>query len=597
MKMRLHWRITLAYLALICGLFLAAYFYVHYHLEALRVEQLQTQLKRETQMAKILWEERFAKEIFSYQIDTWADQLASYLGARITIIDRKGKVWADSELNGSDLRQAERHGGRPEVQEALSKGLGQSIRYSATQRCRMLYVAIPVEAKAGQSPVGVIRLGFPLAALDRLYAQVNGFLVAAFLSALLLGLVFAYILSRFLSQPILEMASVSRKMAEGDFYKKVRRFRGGRELDELGSAINRMAEEISRRIQEITLQKGNLEAILLGMNEGVMVLDPNERILLMNPSLRQSFSVASPPEGKTLMEALRNGKIQGMVRKAMAQRGQVVREELIFAGPPPRTFQVSVISTSREGPSPHVVCVFHDVTEFRRLETIRRDFVANVSHELKTPLSSIRGYAETLLEGALEDQEHARGFVETIHRQADHLARLINDLLDLARIESGKMELKPVPMRLPEIVSQVIETLRPIWESKGLKIELESPPSLPLVLADQGALRQILSNLLDNAIKFTPKGGRIAVRSSIQPDHLRIEVKDSGVGILSSDLPRIFERFYRADASRPRSPESTGLGLAIVKHLVLAQGGEVWAESELGKGSSFYFTLPLTSTT
>jgi len=457
-------------------------------------------------------------------------------------------------------------------------------------------VAIPLQTQGGGPPVGVIRLSFPLSTLDRLYAQVNGFLLVAFLFALLLGLLFAYILSRFLSQPILEMASISRKIAEGDFHKKVRRIRGGKELAELGSAINRMAEEISRTIQEITLQKGNLEATLLGMNEGVLVVDQNERIVLINHSLRQSFSVASPPEGKTLMEALRNGKIQEMVRKAMAQEGQVVREELVFAGPPPRTFQVSAVSTSPGGPFLHVVCVFHDITELRRLETIRRDFVANVSHELKTPLSSIKGYAETLLDGALEDQKHARGFVETIQRQADHLAKLINDLLDLARIEAGKMELKPVPIRLQEIIPQIAETLRPTWESKDLRVEVEAPPFLPPVLADQAAVHQILSNLLDNAIKFTPRGGQIAVRISTQENHLRIEVNDSGVGISSSDLPRIFERFYRADVARPRSPESTGLGLAIVKHLVLAQEGRVWAESELGKGSSFYFTLPLTST-
>jgi len=240
-----------------------------------------------------------------------------------------------------------------------------------------------------------------------------------------------------------------------------------------------------------------------------------------------------------------------------------------------------------------VVCVFHDITELRRLETIRRDFVANVSHELKTPLSSIKGYAETLLDGALEDQEHARGFVETIHRQADHLAKLINDLLDLARIEAGKMELRPVPLNLQEIIPQIIQTLRPLWEAKGLRVRFEALPSLPPTLADPGAVRQILSNLLDNAIKFTPQDGQITVRTSNQIDHLLIEVKDSGIGISSSDLPRIFERFYRATAGAPRSPESTGLGLAIVKHLVLAQGGQVWAESELGRGSTFYVSLPL----
>jgi two-component system phosphate regulon sensor histidine kinase PhoR len=594
MRLRLHWRITLAYLALICALFLAAYLYIHLHLEDLREGEIRSELEQETKMVKALWEERFARQPFSYQMDGWAHQLASYIGARITIIDRNGKVWADSQLNGNDLQQAENHRGRPEVQEALAKGMGTALRYSATLRARFLYVAVRLENQG--SPVGVARLALSLSALDRLYARVNGFLLVAFLSALLCGLLFSYGLSRLLSHPILEMASLSQRMAEGDLSRKPRSFHGGKELAELASAMNHMAEEMNRRVRDITLQKDRLQAILSGMMEGVMVVDERQRIVLMNPALQRFFFLSSSPEGLSLMEVLRNARIHEMVEKAMSRRGQVVGEEIAFPGPPPRTFRVSAVTTSPEGSSRNVVCVFSDITELRRLETIRRDFVANVSHELKTPLSSIKGYAETLLDGALEDQEHARGFVETIQRQADHLTKLINDLLDLARIESEKMELKLAPIRLQEIIPELMETLRPIWESKGLKVELESPPSLPLVLADQGALRQILSNLLDNAIKFTPKGGRIAVRSSIQPDHLRIEVKDSGVGILSSDLPRIFERFYRADASRPRSPESTGLGLAIVKHLVLAQGGQVWAESQVGRGSTFYFTLPLAST-
>ena len=595
MKLRLHWRITLAYLALICGLFLTAYLYIHFHLEALREGEIRSELEQETLMVKVLWEERFARQPFSYQMNGWAHQLASYLGARITVIDRNGKVWADSQLSGNDLPQAENHRGRPEVQEALAKGMGTALRYSATLRVRLLYVAARLENQG--SPVGVARLALSLSALDRLYARVNRFLLVAFLSALLCGLLFSYVLSRLLSHPILEMASLSRRMAEGDFSRKPSSFRGGKELTELASAMNQMAEETDRRVREITLQKDRLQAILNGMMEGVMVVDERQRIVLMNPALQRFFSLSSSPEGLSLMEVLRNARVQEMVEKAMSRRGEVVGEEIAFPGPPPRTFRVSAVTTSPAGSSWNVVCVFSDITELRRLETIRRDFVANVSHELKTPLSSIKGYAETLLDGGLEDERHARGFVETIDRQADQLAKLINDLLDLARIESDKMELKPVPVRLPEIVSQVIETLRPLWEPKGLKVELESPPSLPPVLGDPGAVRQILSNLLDNAIKFTLKGGRITVRSSIQPDHLRIEVKDSGVGIISSDLPRIFERFYRADTARPRSPESTGLGLAIVKHLVLAQGGEVWAESELGKGSSFYFTLPLATTT
>jgi len=591
MRLRLHWRITLAYLVLICALFLTAYLYIHFHLEALREGEIRSELQQETQMVKALWEERFAGQLFNYQMDGWADQLGSYLGARITVIDRQGKVWADSQLNGRDLKEAENHRGRPEVQEAMSKGASTSLRYSATLRSRLLYVAARLEDRG--SSVGVVRLALSLSALDRLYSRIKGFLLAAFLSALLFGLFLTYIFSRLLSRPLLEMASLSQRMAEGDFSRKASCLRGGKELAELGSAMNRMAEETDRRIREITLQKDRLQAILSGMMEGVMVVDREERIVLMNPALRQFFSLSSPPEGVSLMESLRNVKIREVIRAAMARRGEVVREEITVPGPPPRTFRVSAVSTSPEGPSWDVVCVFSDITELRRLEMIRRDFVANVSHELKTPLSSIKGFAETLLDGALEDQGHAREFVDTILRQADHLEGLINDLLDLARIESGKMELSPVPLQLQEMILQILESFRPLVESKRLHLEAQFPPTLPPVLADPAALRQILSNLLDNAIKFTPPKGEIQVRAFLKPDRLQIEVEDSGIGIPSSDLPRVFERFYRADVDQARSPGSTGLGLAIVKHLVLAQGGQVWVESQLGAGSTFHFTLPL----
>ncbi|MDH7500565.1 MAG: ATP-binding protein [candidate division NC10 bacterium] len=591
--MRLHWRITLAYLALICALFLAAYLYIHFHLEALRETEIRSQLERQAQMVKALWEEQFSRRPFGYRMDGWADQLAPYLGARITIIDGKGKVWADSELSGRELKEAENHRSRPEVQEAMAHGVSTSLRYSATSRSRLLYVAARLED--GGSPVGVVRLALSLHALDRLYSRIKGFLLAALLFSLLFGLLFTYTLSRLLSRPLLKMTSLSQRMAEGDFSRRASGLQGGKELNELALAINRMAEETDRRVREITRQKDRLQAILSGMGEGVMVVDREERIVLMNPALRNSFSLALAPEGISLMEALRNVRIREVVRQAMGRRGEVVQEEISVPGPPPRTFRLSAVSASPQGSSSDVVCVFSDITELRRLETIRRDFVANVSHELRTPLSSIKGYSETLLDGALEDQAHARGFVETILRQADHLETLINDLLDLARIESGKMELLPVPLRLQEIIPQVLEPFRPLWEARELRVQTELDSSLPAALADPSALRQILSNLMDNAIKFTPPKGEIQVRASLRADHLQVEVRDSGIGISSSDLPRIFERFYRADAGQARPLGSTGLGLAIVKHLVQAQGGQVWAESQLGAGSTFFFTLPLAS--
>ncbi len=226
MRLRLHWRITLAYLVLISGLLLAAYLYVHFHLEGIREAEIRSQLERETQMVRALWEQRFANRPFSYQMDAWVDRLAPYLEARVTVIDKKGKVWADSGLSGEDLIQAENHRGRPEVQEALAKGTGMSLRYSATLRCRLLYVA--GRLGEGGSPSGVVRLALSLSTQDRFYSRVNAFLVGSFLFALLFGVVFAYFLSRLLSRPILEIASLSQRMAGGDFSRKARIYRGGR---------------------------------------------------------------------------------------------------------------------------------------------------------------------------------------------------------------------------------------------------------------------------------------------------------------------------------------------------------------------------------
>jgi two-component system phosphate regulon sensor histidine kinase PhoR len=594
MRLSLAGRISLAYVILICLLFLSTYLYLSQRVRVVSEREIHSQLERQTQLARVLWEERFSRTPFSFEMDAWADRLALLMPARITVTDLKGTVWADSELEGKGLREVGNHANRPEIQQALSQGRGSSIRYSATLRSRLLYVAARLEP--GGSPRGVIRLALPLSSLDRLYSQINRFLLAAFLGALLFGVLLAHLLSRRLSRPIQELAFLSRRMREGHFTPGWSDYRAAKELVELGRAMNRMAEEIDRRIREIARQKDRLQGILTSMREGVMVVDREGRIILMNPALRDLFSLSPPPEGKPLLEVIRNAKIQEMVRKAMAQGGEVVQDEISFAGPPPRTFWVSAVSTTSEEVAGDVVFVFLDISELRRLETVRRDFVANVSHELKTPLSSIKGYAETLLEGGLEDRDNATAFVETILKQADRLEGLIEDLLSLARIESGQMRLAITSLPLEEVLPSLVETFRPRLLSKDLSLNLKLPACLPPALADPGAVREILSNLLDNAIKFTPSGGRIEIRVSLQSDCLQVEVEDSGEGISSADLPRVFERFYRAGSGRARSAGGTGLGLAIVKHLVQAQGGQVWAESCLGRGSIFFFTLPLAAT-
>ncbi len=335
-----------------------------------------------------------------------------------------------------------------------------------------------------------------------------------------------------------------------------------------------------------------MDTILSSMFEGIMVTNAREEIVLMNPALRKMFMIDADPTGKKILDTLRNSAVQKIVDQLLLQNAKFINEKITISQPEEKFIEINGVSLTSHNQVEGCVLVFHDLTEIRRLERIRQDFVANVSHELRTPVASITGYTETLLDGALDDKTHAREFIETIHADGNRLANLIDDLLDLSKIESGKMDMVFLPLELKPIVQRVIGILDQSARDKSLAVSNEISDSLSRVLADEKRLSQVLLNLLDNALKYTPAGGSIKINARATEKYIQVDISDTGIGIPAEDLTRIFERFYRVDKARSRELGGTGLGLSIVRNIISAHGGEVWVRSDYGRGSIFSFTLP-----
>ena len=436
------------------------------------------------------------------------------------------------------------------------------------------------------------------------------------LLALATAAVLGFLFARQVTQPILEMTTAALRMAEGDFSCKISA-PSSDEIGQLGRALNLMAQRLEDRLAELEGERAKGAAILDSMVEGVVAVDGANRILFINASACRLLNAPSiAADGRPFLEVIRNKEMLDLLNHALKE-GAFAQQELRIFTPVQRVLQVHASALKGRDRTSGAMLVLHDVTELRRLEMVRTEFVANVSHELRTPMTSIRGYLETLLEGGLEDREHARPFLEVIHKHTERLGRLLDDLLDLSNLELGKIALHRRPMSLAEVVGSVMTIYGPQAIKQEIALRAELPHDLPGVLADRDRLAQILINLLDNGLKFTPSGGTVTVTARLVPSvecrvpssepttrHSKLEtasiselveiaVEDTGVGIPSQDLPRITERFYRVDRARSREMGGTGLGLAIVKHLVKAHGGELSIESELNKGTTVRFTLPI----
>jgi len=548
------------------------------------------------------------------QLQNIAQRFARQVDIRVTVIRADGTVLADSERMPEQIALMDNHLRRPEVQAAIADGVGSILRQSDTLGLKMLYLAVPLRQNG--TLIGVLRAAMPLSDLDRELALVRRPLIIVGLLAVAAAVILGFIFARQVTRPISEMTAAARRMAEGDFSRTIPTASSD-EIGQLGHALNLMAARLEDRLAELEGERAKGAAILDSMLEGVLAVDGVNHILLINAGTCRLLGVSSDAiVGKPFLEVIRNKELLDLLDRTLHE-GTRAQQELQIFSPVQRVLQVHASPLRSRGQRSGAMLVLHDVTELRRLEMVRTEFVANVSHELKTPLTSIRGYLETLLEGGLEDREHARPFLEVIHKHTERLGRLLDDLRDLSNIELGKVTFHRQPTDLAEVVQHAVATYEPQAAKRQIALLAEFPHNLPRVLADRDRLTQILINLLDNSLKFTPKGGRVMVTaktvqgsrftvhgSELETRNSKLEttclneavevvVQDTGIGIPSQDLPRITERFYTVDRARSRELGGTGLGLAIVKHLVRAHGSELIIESELNKGTTVRFALPI----
>jgi two-component system, OmpR family, phosphate regulon sensor histidine kinase PhoR len=591
-RARLFWKLGLTYGALLLVVLLAVQLYSARVIRSQAIRSAHDQLSSLLSLA-------FANPPLSTdpaELRNWTVR-AARSGARVTIIDNAGRVLVDSE---ADADKMENHANRPEVQDALARGTGQSVHRSVTLGRELVYRAQRYN-QPGNAPI-VIRLALPLSQIDLSLVELRQRQLVATLIVLLIGALVAFAFARMFAARVQRLQRFSQRIAEGDFRPLIRE--GPRdELSDLADTLNLTAARMDREIRLLSGERNRSSAILRSMVEGVAVIDAEERVVFYNRAFSEILNVdAAGAEGRPLIEVVRNSDLLSLIRRALhgeeglqtdITMGITQTQSFSITAAPVKALDVSASGRApNEKPSGAVV-VLHDVTELRRLERVRQDFVANVSHEFKTPLTAIQGFAETLLAGALDDPENNRRFLEIIRNHAMRLARLTNDLLKLARIEAGKMELEFSSVGLLELIEACTETTLLKANRKEITLEITVPPQLPTVRGDAALLRDVLQNLLDNAIQYTPPRGHISVVASATTREAIITVADTGIGIPLADSERIFERFYRVDAARSREAGGTGLGLSIAKHIVEAHGGKLWVESTVGQGSKFSFSLPL----
>jgi two-component system phosphate regulon sensor histidine kinase PhoR len=514
--------------------------------------------------------------------DALADELGEVSGVRVTLARPDGTVAGDSEVEPARIPRIENHGDRPEVMQALARGEGSSVRHSTTVGRRMMYAAVPITRQG--AVIGTARVAMPLTEIDDAIWRMRKTLGAAALLALVVAAVVSYSAAELTSRKLRELRGAARQMAAGNLAVRTRPV-GHDEIVELGHALNRLAGSLSSSLNELRSERDLLTGILSSMNEGVLVVGADGRTVLTNPALREMLLIGTDAVGKSVLQVIRNADLNDALQGAA--RGDASELETDLAGLMRRRALVRAVPL-QDAPG-GVLAVFVDVTELRKLEAVRRDFVANASHELRSPLTTVRAAAETLRTVENDPKASAR-FIELIQRNAERLANLIDDLLELSRIESRELKLQLEPLDLATVVERTLAQHAHRAQLKRITLRHDVTDT-PAVRADRRALDHVLGNLIDNALKYCPEGASVRVAAMSENGNVRVSVADTGPGIPSEHVQRVFERFYRVDAGRSRELGGTGLGLSIVKHLVEAMGGTVTVDSRVGSGSTFSFTL------
>ena len=506
--------------------------------------------------------------------------------SRVTVVAPDGRVVADSAVPGERLGQLENHGDRPEIRDARRTGAGFSQRDSRTVHQSLAYLARRVDGPGGP---WVVRLAVAPERFEAAYQTVRRWLVLGGVLGLVVAAALSSLAVQLFSRPARELTRAAHAMRT-DLSVRTR-LRADDELGELARALDELAEGLAQSLRARELERDRLGAILEAMAEGVLVTDEQGLVVVANRAMREMFLVGREVVGRTPLDAIRSAHLHDLIELG-ARTHERATTEFDMGEPNARRVIARVAPVEHAGAS--VVVVLSDVTELRRLETVRRDFVANVSHELRTPIAAVRAAAETLSDGALRRPDDAAEFVSIIERHAARLHRLVEDLLQLSRIEARQVDLEPevASVDVGALLTGVVTLLRSSAEHKKVSLHVDVPPSLPKVSTSARGLDSIVFNLLDNAIKYSRDGGEVRVTADAKSGSIELAVRDNGPGIAPRHLSRIFERFYRVDTGRSRELGGTGLGLAIVKNLAEALGGSVSVQSEVGRGSVFTVVIP-----
>lgn len=571
------------YLLIILLILLATGAILSVSLKQYYIDNVRNNLERETRLAASMIEDYLQiNGADNEYLDKISSILAENIEARVTVVDTAGRVVADSEYDVDELGP---HGGRPEIYQALQGETGISTRYSDTEGQQMLYVAIAFDK---QDAHGVVRLARSLEEVEAVHYQV---LLLILLAIILIGVI-AFMLSTRLaanfSRPISELTAGVGEIAHGNLNKRIS-YWSDDELGLLASAVNDMAGKMDKTLTEISAVKDQLELVLNNTVNGIFMVDLDARISYANPKAVKLLALGDDYQGRKHVELINNYDLLNTIDEVRRML-QPVRREIQLYTPAEKQIEANVLPICKNLPQKlgGVLVVLNDISELKRLERVRRDFVANVSHELKTPVASISGFAETLMNES--DPRNVKEFSQTIYDEAIRLSKLINRLLELSRLESGKSGLNIRNVDMVRLIEDTVEMMK--RDSRASNINLIKPAGQVLVECDKDLIVQILLNLLDNALTYSPEGEVVTIALMDEGDRVRVQVIDQGEGIPENEADRVFERFYRVDKARSRKTGGTGLGLSIVKHLVENHNGMTGVESYPGKGSTFFFVIP-----
>ncbi len=579
MSASIRWRIAIPFAGLILLLMLGLTLYLSGEVRNNQLGQLRAQLAAEARLLAGEAGPRLASGAERAGLDAPARDWAMRLGARVTIIAGDGTVLGESHTGRAEM---DSHLSRPEVQQALTRGQGSSIRFSETAGYDMMYVAVPVHSDG--RAVGVMRLALSLSQVEAQVGRLRRAILAATIPATVVAILTALLIAERTARPVRWLTQVADRLAAGDLGARL----SPTTYDEVGRltrAFNHMGDRLQAQMAAMATERSRLAGILEYMADGVVITDAQGQVRLINPAAAQILRVdAENSVGRSLAQVVPHHEFIDLWRQA-AESGeeQVQALDIERQGLFLQAIVTPLAEPSRQG----FLMVLQDLTRIRHLETVRRDFVSNISHELRTPLASLKALVDTLRDGALDDPPAAQHFLDRIEIEVDAMTQMVQELLELSRIESGQAPLLLDSVCLADIINPAVERLRPQAERAGLTLTVGPLPEVA-VLADAERLRQVVTNLVHNACKFTPSEGRVTTSAEVHGGEVVVSVRDTGMGIPAADLPRIFERFYKARRTRSGG---TGLGLAIAKHIVQGHGGRIWAESVEGKGSTFYFSL------